>query len=203
MRFTSFAAAILPITLVVSAVVADEATKAEPAKAIEAVKVETREVKLKDMVLNIPTSWEQQENSSTMRLATYHVPVAEGDSEPGELTVFNFGSGGGSAGDNIDRWIKQFSGEGRTARVTKGKAGDNEYFFADIAGSYNKPVGPPVLRKTELAENYRMLGVILVLEGKGTYFLKLAGPDATIKAQANSLRASFGGDAATEKEYGI
>ena len=55
MRFTSFAAAILSITLVVSAVVADEATKAEPAKAIEAVKVETREVKLKDMVLNIPT----------------------------------------------------------------------------------------------------------------------------------------------------
>src|SRR4051812_22502423 len=45
-----------------------------------------------------------------MRAATYALPAAKGDSEDGELAVFFFGQGqGGSAQDNVKRWVGQFS----------------------------------------------------------------------------------------------
>lgn len=159
------------------------------------------EVKLKDLTLKVPETWKSVPSASSMRLATYSVPAAEGDKEEGELSVFNFGGGGGDVASNLSRWIGQFGGEGRSSKVTKGKAGDNEYYLADISGTYNKPVGPPILRKTESAPGYRMLAAIVVLEEKGVYYLKLTGPDATIKAQADAFRASFGGDAKSETDY--
>ncbi|HIF01628.1 MAG TPA: hypothetical protein EYG03_01895 [Planctomycetes bacterium] len=163
----------------------------------------TTEVKLKDLTLKIPATWKLKPSTSSMRLATYIIPAAKGDSDAGELTIFNFAGGGGKVTDNISRWIGQFSGEGRTSKVTKGKAGDNDYYFANITGTYKKPIGPPFLRKTESAPGYRMTGVILVLQGKGVYYLKLAGPDATIKAQAAAFRKSFGGNSDGESDYEI
>ncbi|MCP4787616.1 MAG: hypothetical protein GY903_12895 [Fuerstiella sp.] len=163
----------------------------------------TTEVKLKDLTLKIPSTWELKPSSSRMRLATYAIPAAKGDSESGELTIFNFAGGGGDVGANISRWVEQFGGEGRTSKVTKGKTGDNDYYFANIAGTYEKPVGPPFQRKTESSPGYRMAGVILVLQGKGVYYLKLAGPDATIKAQAEAFRRSFGGKSEGETDYEI
>ncbi|MDG1896324.1 MAG: hypothetical protein P8J37_15585 [Fuerstiella sp.] len=167
----------------------------------DAKKAEATEVKLKDLTLKIPATWKSKPSASRMRLATYTIPAAKGDSDSGELTVFNFAGGGGDVGANISRWVDQFSGDGRTSKVTKGKAGNNDYYFANIAGTYRKPVGPPILRKTEAAPGYRMAGVILVLQGKGVYYLKLAGPDATIKAQAEAFRKSFGGNSEGESEY--
>jgi gluconolactonase len=163
----------------------------------------TTEVKLKDLTLKMPATWKLKPSTSRMRLATYTIPAAKGDSAPGELTIFNFAGGGGDVGANISRWVDQFSGEGRSSKVTKGKAGDNDYYFANITGTYRKPVGPPILRKTESAPGYRMAGVILVLQGKGVYYLKLAGPDATIKSQAEAFRKSFGGSSDAEEAYEI
>lgn len=163
----------------------------------------TTEVKLKDLTLQLPKSWKALPSPSTLRLATYEIPKAAGDAEPGELTVFNFPGGGGALADNLTRWIDSFSAEGRTAAITKGKAGDNHYYVADIAGTYQKPKGPPVLRQTEPAPGFRMLGVVIELEGKGVYYLKLTGPDATVKAQSEALRKAFGGDVKTETEYEI
>jgi hypothetical protein len=161
------------------------------------------DVKLKDLTLKIPSTWKLKPSTSRMRLATYTIPAAKGDLDSGELTIFSFAGGGGDVGANISRWVGQFSGEGRTVKVTKGKVGDNDYYFANIAGVYKKPVGPPIQRKTESAPGYRMTGVILVLQGKGVYYLKLAGPDATIKAQAETFRKSFGGSSEGETEYEI
>ena len=164
---------------------------------------ETTEVKLKELTLNLPKTWKVSPNSSTMRLATYEIPKVESDPEPGELTVFNFAGGGGGVAENLTRWIGQFSSEGRTATVKKGKAGENNYYITDIAGTFQKPKGPPVLRQTEPAAGFRMLGVIIELEGKGVYYLKLTGPDATVKAQAEALRKSFGGSTEGETDYEI
>jgi gluconolactonase len=165
--------------------------------------VKTTPAKVRDITLQIPETWEAVQSTSSMRLATYALPTAKGDSEKGELTVFSFGGGGGEVGDNLQRWIGQFASDGRTAKITKGKAGEGEYYLADIGGTYNKPVGPPVLRKTAPTENYRMMGVILLAKDKGVYFLKLTGPDNTIKAQAEAFRRSFGGDSKTEVEHEI
>ena len=48
-----------------------------------------------------------------------------------------------------------------------------------------------------------MLGVIYQVKGKDVYFLKLTGPDATIKAQADALRATFGAKVEGEEDYEI
>jgi hypothetical protein len=163
----------------------------------------TTEVTLKDLKLRLPESWKSAPNSSSMRLATYVIPAAEGDKEAGELTVFNFDGGGGDLTANLTRWIGQFSSEGRTVELKKGKAGETMYYVADIAGTYQKPVGPPILRHTTPAKGFRMLGVVIELEGKGVYYLKLVGPDATVTAQAENLRKTFGGSADGEQEYQI
>ena len=137
-----------------------------------------------------------------MRLATYEIPAAEGKTENAELAIYNFGAGGGSVKDNLARWVGQFDDDGREVTLTQGKANGSDYYIADISGTYNKPIGPPIRRKTEAAPGYRMLGVIIILDD-GSYFLKLTGEDETVTAQAAALRASFGADADMEEEYSL
>jgi gluconolactonase len=172
---------------------ADEAPKA----------VETVEVKLKDLVLNLPKGWETSDTVNNMRLATYVIPAAEGDKDKGELAISTFGRDGGGVAANLERWVGQFDAEGREVTIKKGKAGENTDHIADISGIYQKSSGPPILRKTSPVKGYRMLGVIYQVKGKDVYFLKLTGPDATIKAQADALRATFGAKVEGEEDYEI
>lgn len=182
-------------TLLTATVSAQDAVK-------EKAETKTTEVQLKDLSLKIPQTWKTAPGSR-MRLATYGIPKVEGDEDNAELSIFNFGGGGGSLSDNITRWIGQFDGTGRTTKVTKGMAGENEYVFVDIAGTYKKPKpgSPPFRQETIAAPDYRMHGVILTVKDKGVYYLKVAGPDKTVKAAATDFRASFGGDVKSEKDH--
>lgn len=164
-------------------------------------KPKTQPARHGDLTLQVPEDWKVSPSASRMRLATYEIPAAEGDSEAGELSISSFPGGGGGVDPNLQRWIGQFDGAGREAKATQGTAGENQYYVVDVAGTYKKPDGPPILGRTKPVEGYRMLGVILLLKGKGVYFLKLTGPDKTVKAQSDSLRTAFGGSAEAEKEY--
>jgi hypothetical protein len=161
----------------------------------------TVDVKIGELDLKLPESWKQSDATLPMRLATFDVPASNGDKENGEFVISSFPGGGGGVDANISRWVGQFSAEGREAVVRQGKAGENDYFIVNISGTYMKPVGPPILRKTKETAGQRMVGVILNLDGKGVYFLKLTGPDATIAAQVDAVRASFGGQPDDEKAY--
>lgn len=171
--------------------------------------VKTKQAKYGDLVLQVPEAWKEIPSTSNMRLATIEIPPAEGDSDKGELAIFSFPGGGGNVTDNVKRWIGQFASEGRKATAVKGKAGDNEYVLADVSGTYNKPDGPPFLRKTKPTPGYRMLAAILVVGGSEggapgkVYYLKLTGPDKTIKAQGKAFRTAFGGSADKEEEFGL
>lgn len=187
--------------------------KSEPDK--NKVEAKTKEVNLKGLKLRVPETWKTQKSSSNMRLATYALPKIDGDTDDAELTIFSFGGGGGGVEANVSRWIGQFASEGRKSRLFKGKAGENEYYFADISGTYNKPDGPPFLRKTKRAPGYRMLGVILATTVKQktddgqnadvrkVFFLKLTGPEKTVAAHAKAYRASFGGSEKAEEEMDL
>ncbi|MCA9146646.1 MAG: hypothetical protein H6823_12740 [Planctomycetaceae bacterium] len=157
-----------------------------------------QDAKVGDITLKTPASWKQSEPTSSLRLAQFEIPAAEGDKEPAELAIFSFGGGGGKQA-NVDRWIDQFYAEGRKSKVTSGKSALGEYVMVDVTGTYKKPVGPPILRKTEAQENARMLAAILAIEGKGNYFLKMTGENATVTAAAAAFRTSFGGNEAEEK----
>ena len=162
--------------------------------------VKTVEVEIKGgLKLNVPETWKQGKPSSRLRLAQFAIPAAKGDTEEGELALFNFGAGG-SAKANIDRWIGQFQPDEREVKVKEGATETGKYFFVEITGTYMKPIGPPIARQSKAAPGSRMLGVILGIEDKGIYFFKMTGPDKTVAAQTAALKTSFGADAKKEKE---
>lgn len=157
------------------------------------------EVKAGNVTLQIPKAWKQEEASNNLRLAQFAIPPVKGDSEGAELVLSGPFSGGVAA--NAKRWIDQFAGEGRQLKLTRGEAPQGKYVVVDLTGTYNKPIGPPILRKSEPTPGYRMLGVIFSLQGGGDYFFKLTGPEATVGSVTNLLRSTFGGDATKEQSY--
>ncbi len=159
---------------------------------------EPQQVKLKDLTLTLPGGWAQQ-GAKPMRLGTFLISPADGDSTGAELAVYHFGPQ--SIDDNVQRWIGQFEEKGRELKLTQGKSKSGPYVMVDVSGNYKKSVGRPMGGKTKLVPGQRMLGVILTLENKSVYFLKFVGASKTVAGQATALRASFGATAETESEY--
>lgn len=136
-----------------------------------------------------PSRWQRRKPSSAMRAAEYTVPRAAGDSDDAECTVFNFGPGqGGSADDNINRWVKQLqpatSPPVRTSRKAHGMAVSR----VEVAGTFTPmkmPGGPPVEGPRS---GWRLIGFV-VEAPTGPWFFKMTGPDATVKAAAKDFDA--------------
>lgn len=182
---------------------ADQAGADKPASekpAAEQPKSKTRKVEAGDLTLTVPETWKQKEIKSEFRIAEFEVPPAKGDTASGELAIFHFGKqGAGGVQANIDRWIGQFEEDGRTVKIFDLKNDSAEYTLVDLTGTYKKPIGPPIQRKSKAMPGWRVLGVILSSEN-GNYFLKLDGPEKTVAAAEHEFRASFGGTAKGEKE---
>jgi len=158
-----------------------------------------KDVKAGGLTMHVPATWKQEEPLSTLRLTQFRIPAAAGDKQDAELAVFNFG-GGGDILANVKRWIAQFEPEGRSVKIVGGKGAETSYVLVELAGTYKKSVGPPVLGKTEPVPGSRVLAAIVAVPEKGNFFLKLTGLDKTVAAEKHAFRASFGGDAQSEKE---
>ena len=161
----------------------------------------TQVVEVKDIKLTVPKAWKQEKPSNSFRVAQFKIDAVEGDKDGGELVITQFGGGGGGVDDNIKRWVNQFEAKDRKVKVTKGKSSHGEYIVVDATGTYLKPDGPPIAGKTKPTPGSRVLNIMLMVEDKGSYFLKLAGPEKTIAGAATDLRSSFGAKAEDEKEY--
>lgn len=157
------------------------------------------ETKTGEITLKVPAHWKKLQPSSNLRLGQFEIPPAGGDTEPAELAVFSFGNSAGGVEANVTRWKEQFLADGRTSHSKSGKCPTGEYVVLEVSGTYKKPIGPPIQQKTQPLPNAKMLAVILPVEGKGNYFLKLTGPAKTVDAAADQFRKSFGGNAAEEK----
>lgn len=160
----------------------------------------TRDVKVEDITLKIPESWTQAKPSNSLRKAQFELPTKEGDPQS-EMYVSHFASDGGGVKANVFRWMKQFDREGREMKVVQGKSEQGEYTIVDVTGTFNMPVGPVIQRKTRPVADARLVGVILHVEGKGNYFLKMTGTQRSLKKQADLFRTAFGADADTEKPF--
>jgi hypothetical protein len=127
-----------------------------------------------------------------MRAAEYRVPRAGAGAGPdpaadAECTVITFGKGmGGSVDDNIDRWVKQLDGASAPVRTTRTVHG-MQVTRVEATGTYlgmqmpGAPASPP-------RPGSRLIGAIVEAPG-GSWYFKLTGPDATVKAAAAEFDA--------------
>jgi hypothetical protein len=138
---------------------------------------------------DIPAAWTAGPEKP-MRLTTYIIGPAEGDSDSAECAVFYFGpTYGGGVDENMQRWAGQFEqpdggdsmGE---ANIETESRDDIKITTIDLTGTYL--VSGAMMQVTGKKENYRLLGAIV--EGpQGTVFFKMTGPEKTME----SAKAGF------------
>ncbi|MCI0340115.1 MAG: hypothetical protein L0216_03000 [Planctomycetales bacterium] len=143
----------------------------------------------------VPAAWRSVTPSSGMRVAELRIPAAAGDAEEAELGVFYFGEGqGGGASANIERWVGQFQKPGgglaEPGAVRERKVGDLEVTTVEVSGRYVAPLRPGAPERHD-KPGWRLLGAV-VETPKGSFFLKLVGPEKTLAAAAGGFEAAIG-----------
>jgi hypothetical protein len=129
-----------------------------------------------------PPAWKMLPNPSTMRLATYRIPRADGDTQDTDLSVVQ---AGGTTDANIDRWLGQFDQAGKDTRTVKVVHG-MKVTIVEVQGAYlgggmtadNKPAANP---------GWALLAAIVETPGTPTFF-KMVGPAKSVAA----ARPAFG-----------
>jgi hypothetical protein len=134
-----------------------------------------------------PSRWKRRPPSNPTRTAEYLVPRAAGDSDDAECTVVTFGaSQGGSVGDNVERWVRQFDSLDDEPRQATRKVNGMAVTRMDLAGVYRPMRMPGAGAGPATVPGSRLIGAI-VQAPSGLWFFKMTGPDATVAAAAAEL----------------
>ena len=132
----------------------------------------------------VPAGWVEEERTSSMRVAQYRLPKAAGDTEDASLILYYFGQGqGGSTTANVERWIGQIQLADGSSSKDKAKQENLEVnglkvATVDVSGTYVAETAPgsgTLLNKP----GYRLRAAV-VETPKGSYFVKLVGPEKTV-----------------------
>ena len=143
-----------------------------------------------------PADWKPRAAASTMRVAEFVVPRAQGDPEDAEVIVYFFGGTGGSVDANVQRWIGQFQrpegapADGNRKAFTVGAL---KVTTVDVSGTYVAEVKPGSTERHN-KPNFRMRAAV-VETPKGPYFIKFTGPANTVtraSAAFDAFVASLG-----------
>ena len=132
----------------------------------------------------VPAGWVEEERSSSMRVAQYRLPKAAGDAEDASLVLYYFGQGqGGSTAANIERWIGQIQQADGSASKDKAKEENLEAHglkvtTVDVSGTYVAETAPGS-GTFHNKPGYRLRAAV-VETPKGSYFVKLVGPEKTV-----------------------
>ncbi len=132
----------------------------------------------------VPAGWKAEPPSSDMRVAQYKLPKTDGDQEDGLLVVYYFGPGqGGSSQANIERWINQIKqpdggSSQEKAKTETVKINGLEVNTVDVAGYYSGGMSADSAPADSKAI-YRLRAAV-VETPKGSYFVKLTGPEKTV-----------------------
>lgn len=140
---------------------------------------------------NVPVDWTVGQEKP-MRLATYIIKPADGDTDSAECTVFYFGpEHGGEVDMNLQRWAGQFEqpdggNSMDKAEIESEKRDDLKITTIDLTGTYL--VTGAMMQVTGKKEDYRLLGAIV--EGpQGLVFFKMTGPQKTMESAAAGFDA--------------
>ena len=150
---------------------------------------ETAEQTAAGVTWSYPTRWTKG-GPRAMRVVTYVIPAAEGDSEAAECAVSYFGTAaGGDVEMNIQRWVGQFDGSPAPVRKDD-KVNGMDIAKVEISGAYLAPAGP-MMESQGKKENFKLFGAI-VDAPEGKLFFKMTGPAKTVQGAAAELDAMIG-----------
>jgi len=134
---------------------------------------------------SIPWTWEAPEHwlagaGSSMRLASYRVPVEEGAD-----AVFTLIRSGGGVRANLDRWRSQFSqpplDDETFAALPRIEILDLQAPLIEIRGSFRD-------RMNDLAgDDFALIGAVVPVSDDRQLFLKLVGPEAVVEAERDAF----------------
>ncbi len=129
-----------------------------------------------------PSAWKSRPAASSMRVAEFVVPRAQGDPEDADVVIYFFAGGGGSVEANIERWIGQFEAAGGGPAKPLGRnsfsVGPLKVTTLDVNGTYvaeTRPGSGQRMNKPKFA-----MRAAIVETARGPYFIKLTGPQATV-----------------------
>jgi hypothetical protein len=140
-----------------------------------------------------PTGWVEEKTTSTARVAQYKLPKVEGDTNDASLVLYYFGQGqGGGVSANIERWIGQMK-QG-DANDSKSKTREESLTVnglkvstVDVSGTYTAEMAPGS-GEFHNSPNYRLRAAVIETP-KGSYYLKLVGPEKTVAKWDESVNA--------------
>ena len=139
----------------------------------------------------VPSGWVEEKASSTMRVAQYKLPKETGDTEDASLVLYYFGqSGGGGISANLERWVSQMkqpdgSDSKDKAKQDSLKVNGLAITTIDLAGTYTAETAPGSGQFFN-NPNYRLRAAVIETP-KGSYYLKLVGPEKTVAKWNNSV----------------
>lgn len=143
------------------------------------------------IAFDMPSGWVPSMPSSSMRVAEFALPKAEGDAEDASLVVYYFQGSGGSVQANLDRWIGQIaqpdgssSADKAATRKLTSRTG-LAITVVDVAGTYVAEVTPGSTERFD-KPGFRLLAAYIDTPD-GPYFVKLVGPQATIARWSESV----------------
>lgn len=150
------------------------------------VKLEGQKVTIGPLSFEIGSSWQSTPPSSSMRVAQFSIPAAEGDPEPAELAIFQ--GIGGSADQNIERWIGQFQSPDGAEPVRQEQTVNGLIVKTlNVKGTYTGAMGGPMSGGMGQVggggpkPNSQMLAAVVEGPG-GPWHFKFVGPEKTVAA---------------------
>jgi len=140
-----------------------------------------------NLTFTAPSDWVAEKTTSAMRVAQYKLPKVAGDEDDGSLVIYYFGQGqGGTATANIERWVNQMQqtdGASSKDRAKQSTLTINglKVETVEISGIYTAEMAPGSGTFNN-KPNFKMRAAV-VETPKGSYFIKLVGPEKTINNQ--------------------
>jgi hypothetical protein len=138
-----------------------------------------------------PAGWVEEKSSSASRIAQYKLPKVAEDTEDASAILYFFGQGqGGGTAANIERWVNQMQQSDGSPSKEKAKedtvtVNGLKVTTVDVTGTYTAEMAPGS-GTFHNNSNYRLRAAVIETP-KGSYYLKLVGPEKTVAKWDSSV----------------